>query len=181
MNGLFLSRTALALDQHRARHGRHLLDLHHHLAHPFTLADQPGEDLQAPALENATNAADDLVDVHRLGEDIDVADRPQALDVRRICIFGEPDGGCALPQLLLHDGDRRRVGQLSAEHQNVGLLSFQRGTDVVERRHKCRVDAVALEHRVDANGGLDVLQRKQNLHWESSGGTVGRFAGAEAP
>ena len=35
-----LARAALALDEHRARHRRHLLDLHHHLAHRLALADQ---------------------------------------------------------------------------------------------------------------------------------------------
>ena len=48
-----LARAALALDQHRARDGRHLLDLHQHLAHRVGLADQPGEFGQPLSIEDA--------------------------------------------------------------------------------------------------------------------------------
>src|SRR5262249_19688517 len=66
-----LAGTALALDEDGARHGRHLLDLHHHLAHALALADQAGKLLQAAAIENTTKAVDDLRGMDGLRENVD--------------------------------------------------------------------------------------------------------------
>src|SRR5438105_4767865 len=67
----FLSGSALAFDEDRARHGRHLLDLDHHLAQRVRLADQARDLLEAPALENAPKPGEDFVEIDRLGIDLD--------------------------------------------------------------------------------------------------------------
>ena len=65
--------------------------------------------------------------------------------------IGETHRGGALPELLLHDGDGRGIGEVAGEDDNVGLLALEGGANVVERRDEGGVDAVLLEERVDAD------------------------------
>ena len=159
-----LARAALAFDQHGARHRRHLLDLHHHLAHRVALADQARDLLQRAALENAAKAADDFVDVHRLREKVDVARaregarRARGRRCRRGRRSAAPFQSCSLT-IAMVDGSV----EIAGEDDDVGLLALDRGANVVERGDERGVDAVLLEEGVDADGGFDVLEREKTF------------------
>src|SRR6185436_3426702 len=79
-------------------------------------------------------------------------------------VLRQRDRRRTVPELLFDDGYRRWIRQLAAEQDDVGLLTLDRGADVVERRDDVRLDPLLLEARVDPNGRLDVLQRDENLH-----------------
>src|SRR5262249_61452690 len=99
----------------------------------------------------------------------DEADRPQARDQVRIGRFRESDRWRAVPELLLDERDGERIGEIAGEDEDVGLLALDGRADVVERRDESRLDAVALEPRVHADAGLDVVQREERPHAPAAG------------
>ena len=111
------------------------------------LADQPRELLQPPALENAAQAAEHFVD----DSPASGRRRRSRCARRRSTCAGSawsasPTDGRAVPELLLHERDGRRIGELAGEDDDVRLLALERGADVVERRDERGLDAVPLEH-----------------------------------
>ncbi len=62
-----LPRAALSLDQHRARHGRHLLDLDQHFADRLRVAVQPGLARELAPVGQSTHRGRYVVDHDRLG------------------------------------------------------------------------------------------------------------------
>ncbi len=96
-------------------------------------------------LEDALDAVEHLVHVHRLRPDLDVAERAEAIAKRGIVEVGEADDGRPLPQLPLHELHVRLVDETAGEHDDVGLLLLDGGAQVVVRRHDLGLDAGALE------------------------------------
>ena len=119
-----LPRSALALDEHGARHRRHLLHLHHHLAHPVALADEPSDALETPPLENPFDPRDDLVDDYWFGEYFYKPNGAQPHDQFGIGRLGEADRRDAVPELLLHERDGERIGEFGGEDEDVRLLAL---------------------------------------------------------
>ena len=103
-----LPRAALPLDEHGARHGRHLLDLDHHLAHRLALADQPRGFLRARGARAGVAGIGDVVDDDRLREEVDEAERAEPLVLHGIVAVGEADDGDAGPELLAQQARRWR-------------------------------------------------------------------------
>ena len=79
--------------------------------------------------------------------------------------LGEPDRRRAVPELLLHERDGERIGEVGGEDEDVRLLALDGRANVVERRDERGLHSFALEHGVDADRGLDVLQRDAALSW----------------
>jgi len=121
------------------------------------------------ALENSAKVAHHLVEVDGLRKDVDEAECAEPFEGCGIDVVRQTDGCGSVPQLLFDDGDRRWIGQLTSEQNDVRLLALDGSANVIQRRDDVRLDAVLLEPRVDPNRGLDVLQSDENLH-RSGGG-----------
>ena len=130
-----LARAALALDEHRARHRRHLLDL---APSPRAAARSRRS---APWLPGARarssmrrRSPSDVVDDRSAWER---GRRSRARGAARAASGSSPSVSptTAAPSqsCSLHDARRRRVVQLAGEDDEVRLLALDRGADVVER------------------------------------------------
>src|SRR3954464_4755630 len=84
---------------------------------------------------------------------------------------GEADGHGSVPELLLHERDRRRIGEVAAEDDDVRLLAANGGAPVVAPRPDRGLDALALEEGIEPDRGLDVLEGEENFQrWTVVGG-----------
>ncbi len=159
-----LAAATLALHEHRAAHGRHLLDLHHHFAQRLALANQTGRLLQLAAVHDATHAEGDVVDVDGFHEQLDVPECAKPLAMLRIVTVHESDDGRSLPQQLANEADVRGICQIATDDDEPGLRAPDLRAHVVQRTHERGRDSVSLEPRVETDRRLDVVQRDQDGH-----------------
>ena len=99
------------------------------------------------------------------GNSVDEAERAKPLALLGVVAVDEADDGDAVPQLLRTMATFGGIGELAGEHDEVGFRALDLGADVVERARRARSSMPScLEERVDANRGLDVVQRDEDVH-----------------
>ena len=158
-----LAGARLALDQHRARDRRHLLDPDQHLLDAAALADDAGALLEAAAAEQAARGGGDLVGVDRLDQHLGDAEAADALAPLRIGGLEQREGGdLRVPR----ERGELEVGGLvhrAGEHHEIGVLPPHRAAGVVERAEHRGGQAGGLERGVGAHRGLEVVHGDQDL------------------
>ena len=150
-----LARAALALDEHRARDRRHLLDLDEHFPHRLALADearallQPRGDREGaapwPRLRRATPAWSSPR--HAAGA------RSRSRPLR----IGRTRASASVDDLVLArvatSWSARGSRSAPVRTMTIGCSRADRAANVVERRHERRLDAGLLERALSRTAG----------------------------
>ena len=165
-----LAGAALALDQHRARDRRHLLDLDQHLLDRGALADDPGALLQLPrrsisrrAVATASSGATGFIIVSVTPSRPTRSARSESVGSSRARV--EISASRARAASWSACGSCTAAGQ---DHQ-LGALAADGAAGVVQRGEHGGGEAGRLERRVERHGGREVVHRD-----EDAGGGHGR-------